>query len=247
MIFLNVGQGDSILIKTSNNKFGLIDAGPNKNVLYQIEEFLPIFVKDIEFVVLTHPDKDHIEGIIYILDRYNIKKVFINKFMDKTDLFKYFKNKLSQRNIDTYYLTTNNDFRFGEFYFDVLWPQNYFNPNLSTNNSSISFKIEMNNYVIYSFGDLESEFEIKALNNINSQINLSKKTSILKISHHGSKYSTSQELINYINPAFTIISVGRGNSYGHPSEEVINLLKKNNVNIYRTDMHNSVILNFSSN
>jgi len=244
VIFLNVGQGDSILIKTSNNKFGLIDTGPNKNVLYQLGQILPTFFRDIEFVVLTHPDKDHVEGIIHILDRYHVKKIFINKFQEKTDLFKYLTNKLLQRNIDTYYLTTNNDFKFGEFYFDVLWPQNYFNPNLSTNNSSISFKILVNNYMIYSFGDLESEFEIQVLSNINSQVNQLSKHSILKISHHGSKYSSSQELINYINPVFTIISVGKDNPYGHPSEEVINLLNKNDISIYRTDIHNNIILNF---
>ncbi len=234
IVFMDVGQGDSILIK-DHKTIGLIDAGPNNNISYQIDKFIPKSRTTLDFAIATHLDKDHIEGFLSILDRFKINKFFINTSSKDNELIKELKNKLVLTNTTTYELFSENDFETENLYFDVLWPLKDASEKES-NENSVAILIKYNKISMFTAGDLGRINEMKSLEKfLDEDID----TNILKIGHHGSKTSTSQDLINFIEPEVAIIPVGKDNSYGHPALDTLDLLEANNIKVLRTDqLHN---------
>src|SRR5260221_670637 len=228
---LDIGQGDSILIKTPGGKYGLIDTGRFAKVSDELKAVLPFGTNELSFIVLTHPDADHIGGFKYLADEYKIDKVFINKANKETQLWADVKKIIADKQIPNYSMFSNNDFKIGDVNFNVVWPEK--GTDLlafpEVNDTSITMVISFNDFSIFSGGDLTSTYESKALKDSNiSHIDA------LKVGHHGSHYSTSNEFLQEFTPTVAMISVGAGNTYGHPTARVLNDLSANGIKYYRT-------------
>ncbi len=237
---LNIGQGDSILIKTPENKFGLIDAGIGNKVLRELDETLPQYFKEFEFIVITHPDADHAEGFIEVLKRFKVKNVFIEKVNKASKIYDEIKSLIKEKNITNYSIHDLNDFKINEVYFDVVWPfkeTNTYTDIKEPNDTSIGLVINYKNFNMFTAGDLSYNFEEAALNKTNYDVD------ILKVSHHGSLTSTSDKFLKLISPEVAVISVGENNRYGHPKKEILERLNNNNIkDVFRTDLSGRVSL-----
>lgn len=228
---LNIGQGDAILIKTPLNNYILIDGGKDKSVLGELSELFPYWAKSIDVVIATHPDLDHIGGIYEVSKNYDIDHFFINRVIKESNAFDNL--KLQAGNTLNYQVNYQNDFEIDGVIFDIIWPKdlNTLSSLENINDTSISMKISYKNFTFLTMGDLNDEFEIKALENCKC-----KDIDILKVSHHGSKTSTPEELLEITQPKISVISAGLNNSYGHPHKDILERIRKFNSAIYRTDL-----------
>ncbi|MDQ6985365.1 MAG: MBL fold metallo-hydrolase [Candidatus Dojkabacteria bacterium] len=229
--FLDVGQGDSILIKTPNGSFGLIDTGRESNILTALNE-INLKIDKFEFVIITHPDADHYEGILELTEYYDIRKLFLNKTKKDGDLYLEVIRKLHLKDIKTFLLYSSTDFTLDSVDFDILWPisleETYIFDNI--NDSSTAILITFGNLSMYSAGDLSSQYELESISQLEIQ-----DIDILKVGHHGSKASTSFEFLEKISPEICVVQVGEGNQYGHPNNEILINIQKIGATMLRTD------------
>jgi len=232
--FLNVGQGDSIFIKTPENHQILIDGGPKNYVLAELDKVMPFFDKSLDMVVLTHPHADHVDGLVEVLKRYDVGMILMTGVDYKSPDYEEFLKVAAAKNIKIMIAKNDKDFKFGNVVFDLLYPSNPFlDANFkNVNNSSIVMKILYGGKKILLTGDMELEEESLLM-----KTGLDLKADILKVGHHGSKTSSSKKFLNLVNPEIAIIQSGKGNSFGHPHEETLRNLKDTGVNkIYRNDI-----------
>ncbi len=227
---LDVGQGDAIVIRTTDDKYILIDGGPGEVVLEQLGKVLPFWQKTFDLVIATHGDSDHISGLVEVMNRYEVK-VFIYNGEDKnTEVFDELMRRADIHNVRVETARSDMDIQIGCcLSFDVLWPNISYSPELSSNDLSVGLIASYGNFDMYFAGDLSSNYEEEMLKN------LPKHVEVMKLSHHGSKTSTSLELLDLLTPEKAIISVGKGNTYGHPSKNIIDSLSSRGVVIHRTD------------
>ena len=233
---IDVGEGDSHLIKYPNNKTNiLIDTGFNEYKLKN--EIIPylksIGIRKLNYLILTHGDEDHMGETITLVNNFKVDKVIFNigeyNELEK-ELIKVLYNKnikyykdLKQLNIDKYKL-----------YF--LNTKIYDNENDNSNVIYFNYK----NFKFLFMGDAS----VKRERDILDKYNL-KDIDFLKVGHHGSNTSSSKEFIDEINPKYSLISVGKNNRYGHPNNEVLKVLKSSR--IYRTDVDGSIIFKIKNN
>ena len=233
--FIDVGQGDSSLIRYKNNNI-LIDTGGKYNKeLYKdsILFFKSIGVKKIDYLILTHGDYDHMGEAINFVNNIKVEKVIFNcgEYNDlEQDLIK----ALDKKKIPYYSCIKELNVDNNKLYF--LQTKKYDNEN---DNSNVIYT-EINRYKFMFMGDAGVEKEKDILDKYNiSNID------VLKVGHHGSKTSSSKTFINEMNPKYSVISVGKKNRYGHPNKEVINTLEDSK--IYRTDMQGSIMFIIKNN
>lgn len=242
MYFLNIGQGDSTLIKTPENHQILIDGGPKNYVLQQLDQVMPFFDKNIDLVVITHPHADHIDGLVEVLKRYEVNAILMTGVDYKSPSYDEFLKIVATKNIQTYIAKNDDDFRFGTVTFDVIYPNKSILGKrfINLNNSSIVAKVLYAGKTILMTGDMAFEEEAAL---IKTGLNL--KADILKVGHHGSKTSTSQEFLKLVKPEIAIIQSGKGNSFGHPSKESLDRLKAAGAQqIYRNDIDGRIEITF---
>lgn len=244
--FLDVGQGDSILIKTPDNKYGLIDTGRGSNINESLYKYIPKNLKQLEFVILTHPDSDHIEGFLEIVDTFEISYIFINKTFKDNSLLTEIEKILKDKNLHTYSLTDINDYKIGAINFDILWPE--WSPawefdEFERNETGITLIIDYKDFEAFFGADLSTEYEFKALENIENDYSID----LLKLGHHGSNTSTTDELIKKINPKLGVIQLGKNNSYGHPHQVTIDALNNSKIPYFRNDLEGNIYITTDGN
>lgn len=227
--FIDVGQGDSILI-SCNNKYYLMDTGGSLSETYNVGEHITVpflekkGVKTLEGVFITHFDLDHYQGLSPILDNIRVKNLFFSYYPEDESL----KAKINEKNIPVYLLKEGDVLNLGsKVDLEILWPKAN-NEGLSSNNRSIVSILNYNNHKVLFTGDIEKEVELELLGKL-------EEVDVLKVAHHGSKTSTRNEFLSSVSPEYSIISVGRNNFYNHPNEDVIERLKAAGTEIYRTD------------
>ena len=245
--FIDVGQGDSALIKTKNNKFILIDTGGkelyykrverNKNFNLMTDSMIPFFnsigVRKIDYLFLTHGDADHMGESINLVNNFKVNKVIFNndEYNDlELELIKVLKEKKIPYYQDMKELSIDSN--------NLYFLNNKLYDNENDNSNVIYTELNGNNLLLMGDAGVKVENDIIKKYNLNS-------INILKIGHHGSKTSSNKEFINNVNPEYSIISVGKNNRYGHPNEEV--LVNLDNSTIYRTDKQGSIMFNFKKN
>lgn len=226
--FINVGQGDSTLIQTPEGKNILIDAGIKSSGQKVVSFLKQKDVGKLDMIVATHPHADHIGGLIPVLNAFQV-----DKFVDSG------KAHTSQTYLEMLTIIDNKNIPFevatkGKVYtFDNGFKMTTIHADSSAanlNNASVSFKAEYNKVSFLLTGDAEKEAEAAM---VNSGFNLS--STIYKAGHHGSNTSSTQAFINKVKPEATILSYGKGNSYGHPHDEVVNRLKAVGSKLYSTE------------
>lgn len=233
VIFLDVGQGDAVLIEQGNRQI-LIDGGPDgKKLMEKLGEYVPFWDREIEIVIATHPDQDHIDGLIDVMENYKIGEIIDSGVETDSQIYKKYKETIAQRNINHLEGKRGTDIEFGNnIKLEIISPdgtQDKNNPK-DTNAASIVSKLifKKNNFLFT--GDLPSEKERELV-----KLNTNLGADVLKISHHGSKYATGEEFLNAVKPAEAVISVGKNNRYGHPAPEILDRLNSHKVIIKRTD------------
>jgi competence protein ComEC len=231
IIFLDVGQGDSILIQKGTRQI-LIDGGPSgKTELAKLGKYLPYFDDEIEIVIATHPDKDHIAGLVEVARNYTIGKALITAAEKDTQVYKEWKDVLAYNKIETLEVWRGTEVKFDEIEMKIIAPAGKVDPAVGdANDKSIVARLDYGENSFLFTGDIESKAEREILENGE---NLD--VDVLKIAHHGSKYSSSEAFLDAASPEAAVISVGANNSYGHPTEAVLSALNTRNVNIFRTD------------
>jgi competence protein ComEC len=239
LYFFDVGQGDAALISKGDYQL-LIDGGPNSDILAELGEIMPINDRSIEVVVLTHPHADHLVGLNQVMERYNIKKIYLSGVLHTSDQYLEFLQKIKDGGVASEVPGINDKFiPFENAVLEFLWPgdkyQNKVVDNL--NNSSIISKFCYLEQCVLFMGDLETDGQAEMFAG-----NMSAKYSaqILKTSHHGSTNGTNQKLLEVVKPTYSIISVGADNKYGHPHNETLKLIEQFGITVLRTDRDGTI-------
>lgn len=244
--FLDVGQGDSTIIRTAKNKTIVIDGGEGeksgfdygKNVLFPF--LINKGVRKIDFLIFSHFDSDHCGGLIYLLENIKVEKILIGKQFEKNENFEYIVNLANKKHIKIIELQAGNKINIEKnSSLEILWPSvaEKISEN-AINNNSLVCKFVYKNFSMLLTGDIESIAEEKLLGKYKNTNRLN--ANILKIAHHGSKTSSIQEFLNEVNPKIALIGVGRKNKFGHPNQEVLERLKEKGIQIYRTDQNGEI-------
>ncbi len=231
--FLNVGQGDAILIRTPNGKNILIDGGPDRKILAELKEVMPFFDNTVDYMMFTHPDKDHFEGLIHVLKKYPVKQILFTGVYKNNYLSNAFFKAAREKNIKITVVDEKSDISLADgTTIDIVFP---FHQTLAaqkaTNNSSLIINIIYGNNKILLTGDSEIDTEEKLLA-ASSKID----ADILKVGHHGSKTSSSMDFLKVVTPKYSVIEVGKDNQYRHPHQSTLENLKKMGSKIFRTDL-----------
>lgn len=237
VVFLDVGQGDSILIQKGTNQI-LIDGGPNgKTELAKLGKYLPYFDREIEVVIATHPDRDHIGGLVDVARNFKIDEVLATGAEKDTAVFKEWKDVREYNRIETLEAQRGDEVDFGGAKLKIFFPDGPVDPAAGdANNKSISARLDYGDNSFLFTGDIEAPAEKEILaggENVD--------VDYLKVAHHGSKYSSSEEFLDATIPEEAVISVGANNSYGHPAEETLEKLKSRGINILRTDEKGDIV------
>ena len=220
--FFDVGQGDAIFIETMANQQILIDGGPDLTILEKLGKEMPFWDRYIDLIVLTHPEHDHINGLIEVIKRYKVGRILTNGIVRDTAEYKEWKKIIKEKNIPIYIaqagelISLDNNIKLFVLYpFENLLGKT----SKKTNNTSIVIQLIYKDFELLLTGDIEKEVEQKL---INSGIDL--KSDILKVPHHGSKTSSTKDFIKAVSPVIAIIQAGKDNPYGHPHESVLKTL-----------------------
>lgn len=240
--FLDVGQGDAILIKTPDNHQIIIDGGPKNYVLEELQAVLPFFDKTIDLMVLTHPHADHVDGLVEALKRYDVDNVLITGIDYDNPTYEEFFREIKNNGVNVFVAESNFNFKFGKVVLDVLYPSRQMLGKKidNLNNSSIVMRVVYRDKKLLLTGDMEQEEETLL---IKSGADL--KADILKVGHHGSRTSTSTKFLSLVKPKIAVIQCGRNNSFGHPHAETISNLEIAKVRkIFRNDRDGRVEISF---
>lgn len=238
--FLDVGQGDSIFIETENKIQILVDGGPDNKVIQKLSEVMPFWDRTIDFIVLTHPDHDHIAGLLEVLKRYQVRGIVESGVQcEKAECKVWDDLKEKEKAVvilaklgDSIFLNENTRIL-------ILSPfESVAGKKVSkVNNASIVAKLVYGNQSILLTGDIEKQTEGKL---VLGRVDID--SDYLKLPHHGSKTSSTDDFLEKTSPVLAFISLGLKNPYGHPHQEVISRLEKRNIKYYRTDELGTILL-----
>ncbi len=232
VIFFDIGQGDSIFIETPDNYQILIDGGPTNVILEKLGKEMDFWDRRIDLIILTHPEHDHIAGLIEVLKRYEVENIVWTGILRDTAEYKEWVRLIEEEGSNIKIVQAGQRIITPNLFFQILYPlENLKGQDVkNTNNVSIINRLVFNNTSFLFLGDAYKSVERKLMNN-GTYLD----SDILKVGHHGSKTSTSKELLESVNPQIAVISAGKDNRYGHPYEEVLEILNDYGIRILRTD------------
>lgn len=235
----DVGQGDAIFVETADGHQMLVDGGPDDTVLAKLGEVMPIGDREIDLVVISHPHADHINGLVSVLERYQIDKIITSGVEYKSVAYDALRGLIQSKNIETDIIDDKETFDFGGAKIDIFYPKKSFVGKLVKNvhDADVVLKVTEDERSILLTGDAEASAETEM---ISAGDDL--RADVLKVGHHGSKTSSSEEFLDAVNPDYAVISVGAGNTYGHPHASVLRRLRDHGAKIFRTDENGDVTI-----
>ena len=240
--FLDVGQGDSALITMPDGTTLLVDGGGNPNDAGRrigetvVSEYLWWRgLSQIDYVLATHADADHIDGLNDVLKNFSVRAALIARRPRDDPEFEKFSQTLTETGTNSETIQAGDVIRFGEVEINVLWPPN--GGDTSTNNDSVALRIQFGERSILLTGDIEQVAERSLLA---SQQQLS--ADVVKVPHHGSKTSSTEGFVLATKPQLAIISVGRNSRFGHPHKEVVDRWKANGATVLTTGEYGTITL-----
>ena len=233
--FIDVGQGDSILIETPNGNTMLIDGGSRSEGVTVIKYLNQLDISTINVMVATHPHEDHIGGLNDVLSNFNVLQVYDPGVVHTSQTYENFLLEIDAKNIDYTIGKAGHSIDLDpNIAIEIISPEIIDEDEL--NDDSIVIKMTYHDVSFLFTGDAESPPENAMVQNYNVD------ATILKVGHHGSSSSTSQTFLNEVSPEVAIISEGVDNSYGHPTSSTLNKLESVGAYVYRTDIHGTVIV-----
>lgn len=258
LIACDVGQGDATLIVYKKYDI-LIDGGPNNKVLGCLSKYMPFWDRTIEMVILTHPQKDHYFGLIEVMANYKVDYFLANSIESSSDDYQVLKNAVGSKPTRVVSPVLGNSYRLDLMYLDILNPSHEFiaqnslknnesegqvlgtsTTTMDPNEFSIVFELKFKDFTGILTGDLSPEKSNEIASLITNLGN--KPVNYIKIPHHGSKNGLSENLLRILQPQIATISVGKNNSYGHPSPEILKMLSDQNVKTFRTDESGDIVI-----
>ena len=232
---IDVGQGDAILITTAHGNM-LIDTGENSAREELVDYLEYVNVSTFEYVVFTHPDADHIGNADYVVQNYAIKNIIMPDRVATTKTFERMIDAIENSQANVIMAEPGYEFYIGALLNTILAPNDDYD---DTNDTSVVIKATFGDTSIMLTGDAEKESEADMVRLYGDDI---LKCDILKVGHHGSRTSTTQDFLDLVDPTIALISCGEGNKYGHPIPETLDRLEQKGIKIYRTDKHGSIVL-----
>lgn len=248
--FVDVGQGDCTFIVTPKNKTILIDGGGSTGSDFDVGEstLIPYILdrgyKKIDLMFISHFDQDHVGGLLTVLKELKVNRVCISKQEENSENYQKFLEIVKEKDIPVTIVKLGDKIKIeNSLYFDILWPQEDKITENRINNNAIVMKLNYNGFSCLFTGDIEKIAEDKIVSLYKDKFVL--ESDILKVAHHGSKTSTTENFLELINPKNCLIGVGKNNLFGHPSNEIVERLEKLDVKVYRTDINGeiSIIVN----
>lgn len=233
--FLDIGQGDSILIQAPNGNQMLVDGGPPTGALERrLGEELPFWDRFIDVVLMTHPDQDHIGGFVNLLKNYQAG-VFVEPGVGSDNgVYQTLENEVEEKGIHKILARRGMRINLGSgVVFDILFPDRD-TTGWETNRASIVGRLSYGNNSFLLTGDSPTEIEHYLIGLDKKLATSTLQSDVLKAGHHGSHTSSSEEYVRRVSPQYAIISAGKNNKYGHPHKEVVDLLNSLNIPILST-------------
>mgnify|MGYP001559183998 CR=1 FL=1 len=258
LVFCDVGQGDAIYMRTPDGSDILFDGGPNDKVLTCLGKHMPFYDRNLELVLMTHPQKDHFQGLISVVERYSVDYFVIGVEGNETAGYKELVKNLKEKNVNLKNLYRGDQFFLDKVNFTVLWPDRSW---VAEHTSSLDMTVakmsgqgavlglattanlnDFSYYVLAEYGSFKALFTGDGDSQIQPEImktNYLQKIDVLKFPHHGSKTGVLPEFLEAIGSKLVVISVGK-NSYGHPTKEALEMLAGLGIKMLRTDLDGEV-------
>ncbi len=235
--FLDVGQGDSILI-TSDDGVILIDSSlKNTSVTKDICDYIQeLGIKEIDYFILTHPHADHIGGAPTIINTFEIKNIIMPDCAATTKIFEETLDAIEERNVNLLEAVSGDEYSINSLKFKILAPNS--DSYSETNDYSVVIRLSFGEASAIFTGDAEELSEKEILSRYSAK---ELKSDLLKVGHHGSSSSSSIAFLRAISPKYAVMSLGKDNSYGHPHKEIINRLEDMDITYFRTDIDGTVV------
>ena len=230
--YIDVGQGDATLVKLGKHAM-LIDAGPEDSGTKLQSYLQKQKISSLDYLILTHPDADHIGGGDVILTKFDCEQVMMSSLSKDTASYRDIKSALKYRNYQAFEPTAGSTYKLGDAEFTIVGPTQ---ESEDANNSSISLLLTYGDSKFLFTGDAQEEEEADILA---SKVDI--EADVYQAGHHGSKTSSSEEFMQAVNPTYAVISCQEGNSYGHPHAEVLNRFRSMRIKVFRTDEQGSII------
>ena len=234
----DVGQGDSLFIKTPKGSTVLIDGGPDDQVMKSLSWDLGFFNRTIDVVILTHPHADHVTGLTDVLKRFKVRRIIFDS-PGESLTFKAFISEVERQRkagAEVYTVKSGDRIRLGETSLDILWPPTgELSASANPNDLSIVSLLKFRDFEALLPGDQEVSEAEKMLYSVEVP-----NIEVLKVAHHGSKNGLSRKILSLLRPEIAIISVGKNNRYGHPSPQTLKLLADFGSKLLRTDLNGTV-------
>jgi len=239
--FLDVGEGDAILIQTPAHQDILVDGGPSPQaVALGLGQKMPFWDRTIDLLVLTHPHADHVTGLVEVLQRYQVEQVMYPDLDYDSPVYDEWLGLIEQEDIDCTVARAGQQIDLGRgVVVKVLNPQvlPLSNTESDADNNGVVLELSMGEVSFLLTADIWQEAEFELINR-----RVVRQSTVLKVAHHGSDTSATAEFLDVVSPRLAVISVGEDNRFGHPSDEVLDRLKEKSgsENIYRTDEHGTI-------
>lgn len=257
IVHCSVGQGDASYVRFPDGRDMLIDGGPSDKVLSCLSKYMPFWDRRIDIVLLTHPQKDHMQGLLTVLDRYDVGYLVRSDVVNNTEGFATLESIVDRKQIPIKFVTSGDRITVSNVIMTILWPSadqiasmKATRPDLAMqnqvlgvsqskigdiNDGSIVFWLRYGTFDEVFTGDADTAVEKNYLGTPVSPDSIE----VLKVPHHGSKTGMSASYLDWLKPALGIISVGK-NSYGHPSDVILNMLQQAGTIIQRTDQEGDI-------
>lgn len=230
VVFLNVGQGDSIFIESPTGTQVVVDGGPDRAIMKEIGNVMPWYDRHIDMLVVTNPDKDHFEGFISLLDKYSVDVEMEPGTVAGSGTYTVLQNKFKAKKVVQVIARRGQIVDLGGgAYLRILFPDRDVS-GLTTNNGSIVMKLVYGETSVLLTGDSPVAIEDYLISIDKDNL----KSIILKAGHHGSRTSTGEQYVKVVRPEYAVISAGKDNKYGHPHKEILDILAKQKVPVYGT-------------
>ena len=228
--FLDVGQGDSILIETPDGFEMLVDGGPNAAVLRQLSKERSFFDREIDVVVTTHPDLDHIGGLVDVLKRYKVQTILRTENENDKSAAEAFAAAAQKEKAEEILADAGQVLQLGASTTIQIFSPTGDERQWESNTSSIVLRVVYGNTSFMLTGDAPQEIEDYLVKTYGAQLD----SDVLKLGHHGSKTSSSDAWLDTVTPTYAIVSAGIDNRYGHPHQDVMQRVFARNIQTSHT-------------
>jgi len=234
--FFDIGQGDSIFIETPQGHQILIDGGPSSKILEKLGEEISFSDRTIDLIILTHPEHDHIGGLIDVLERYKVENIMWTGIIRETKEYGAWIEAIEEEEANMIIAKAGQKIEAGEVLIYILYPFESLKGEVvkEVNNSSVVARLVFDQNSFLFTGDIFKSVEEELIEREEL------KSDILKVGHHGSKTSSSKEFIESVLPELAVIQSGRDNHYGHPHPETLEVLGNYDIKVLRTDKEGDI-------